>query len=266
MSSSLAQRILTAVVGLPIILAAIWLGGTWLLLIVLAATAIAGWEFYRLAGSATNSPPLVWLGILFVVAVVANAEFQLVAVEGLVAAVAVAPLIYLIIRRSEDPLISWAATVAGFLYVGFLTSHAVLLRNVDDGRDWLVFALLVTFATDTGAYAVGRLVGRHKMAPSISPNKTWEGAIGGVLGAVLAAWGLSVVFELPLAVWQAIALGGAVSIAGQLGDLSESMLKRRAGADESSHILPGHGGILDRLDSVVFTIPLVYYFVTGGGI
>ena len=173
-----------------------------------------------------------------------------------------------------------AATAAwllgGPVYVGFLLAHIPLLAQIGDtgdlagygygyelGRSWLIFALLTTFATDSGAYFVGRLTGRHKMAPNLSPGKTWEGAAGGLAAAVIAALLLSLLppqyLNLGLAWWQPALIGMAVGIAAQGGDLLESGLKRFAGVKDAGALFPGHGGMLDRLDSLLLTIPLVYY-------
>jgi phosphatidate cytidylyltransferase len=158
------------------------------------------------------------------------------------------------------------------MYVGFLLSHALMLREItvsgppDDvvvncGIEWLLFTLLTTFAVDTGAYLVGRAVGRRPMAPSISPNKTWEGSIGGFFSAVLAALALGLVFDLDIATWQLAVIGAVVGVVAQCGDLLESKLKRIADVKDSGSIIPGHGGLLDRLDSLLFSLPAVYYLI-----
>jgi phosphatidate cytidylyltransferase len=160
---------------------------------------------------------------------------------------------------------AWAWTFAGILYVGWLLGYIVALRGIEDGRNWVFYALFCTFGSDTAAFFIGRAIGRHKLAPSISPGKTWEGAIGGLLGAV----GVSFLFLLPTPVtltsqlnwWQAIILGLLVSIFGQVGDLVESLLKRNTGAKDSGTLIPGHGGILDRMDSIVFAVVVVYYWI-----
>ena len=147
----------------------------------------------------------------------------------------------------------------------FLLSHALVLREMGEsvnlGRDWLLFALLVTFATDTGAFLTGRAIGRYKMAPAISPNKTWEGAIGGFILAVLASLALGQLLNLELAHWQQGLIGATVGVVSQLGDLSESTLKRVSQVKDAGSIIPGHGGILDRVDSLVLSIPAVYYLL-----
>ena len=181
--------------------------------------------------------------------------------------------------------------MGGPVYVGFLLGHVMALAQVGDnfflayplefdilqfpdntyglGRNWLLFALLCTFATDTGAYLVGRTMGRHPMAPNISPNKTWEGAVGGFLGAVLAAALLERALNLGLGLpgwdsawnWQPLLIGATVGMVSQAGDLLESWLKRRSQVKDAGSLMPGHGGILDRLDSLLVTVPVVYYLL-----
>lgn len=169
--------------------------------------------------------------------------------------------------------------IAGPLYVGFLLAPALMLREItgsgiegleaglemegasDLGRSWLLFAVLVIFATDTGAYLVGRTVGSRPMAPNISPNKTWEGSLGGFAAAVAAALALGLVFDLEIPAWQQAVIGGVVGVVAQWGDLIESKLKRIADVKDAGSIIPGHGGLLDRLDSMFLALPAVYYLV-----
>lgn len=137
------------------------------------------------------------------------------------------------------------------------------LRSLDDGRNWVFLALFTNFGSDTAAFFAGRALGKHKLAPSISPGKTWEGAIAGILGAII----ISLLFtipsplSLPLGYGKAVVLGLLVSIFGQFGDLVESLFKRNMGVKDSGRLLPGHGGALDRIDSVVFAGVVVYYYV-----
>ena len=156
------------------------------------------------------------------------------------------------------------------VYVGFLLGHGLAMRDLGGdedalGRSWLLFTLLVVFACDTGAYAVGRLLGRHRMAPRVSPNKTWEGAAGGFAASVGVALLAGVVFELGVPVWQQAVTGAVASVAAQIGDLAESALKRAANAKDSGRIMPGHGGILDRMDSILFALPAVFYMLLALG-
>lgn len=154
-----------------------------------------------------------------------------------------------------------AATLGGVLYAGGLLFHAPLLRALEQGMEWVFFVLLVTFATDTAAFFVGRSLGRRPLAPRISPAKTWEGALGGIVAALAVAVALGGLLRLNAGVDELLALGALTAVAGQVGDLAESRIKRVAGVKDSSSLIPGHGGLLDRLDSIVLNLVVVYYFV-----
>jgi phosphatidate cytidylyltransferase len=146
-----------------------------------------------------------------------------------------------------------------------LLSYLVALRSLDGGRSWVFLAIFATFGSDSAAFLIGKTIGKNKLAPVVSPNKTWEGSIGGLLGAVI----ISLFFLLPTPVrltayvnwWQIIILGLMISVFGQLGDLVESLLKRNTGVKDSGNLFPGHGGMLDRMDSIVFAVVVVYYWV-----
>ena len=146
-------------------------------------------------------------------------------------------------------------------YIGVLLSFYVELRNMENGMCWVYLALLVTFASDISAYLVGRLWGRHKMAPYVSPKKTWEGAAGAVAGAVIVSLIIKFFFMPYISTWNAVLLGILISVIGQLGDLVKSLFKRNMTIKDSGNIFPGHGGFLDRTDSIVFAGALVYFFV-----
>jgi phosphatidate cytidylyltransferase len=163
-------------------------------------------------------------------------------------------------RNKENAFLSWIWTLTGILYIGWLLSHYVALRELDFGREWVLYALFVTFASDTFAYFIGKTWGRHQLSP-ISPKKTQEGALGGILGSVIISLLMVWLFKLPINYGYAILLGIAVSVFGQIGDLFESLFKRNMGIKDSGHSLPGHGGFLDRMDSIVFTGVIVYYYV-----
>lgn len=162
-----------------------------------------------------------------------------------------------------------ATTVFGIVYVAYLGSHLVLLRELpwlidrpyDLGARFVFLAFTVTWAADTGAYLVGKTIGRHALIPRISQSKTWEGAVGGVVFAALAGWVCAMTFAGFLHPVWGIVLGVMCSLIGLLGDLFESMLKRDAEIKDTSQIIPGHGGVLDRFDSLLFTVPLIYYFL-----
>lgn len=273
------QRSLTALVGIPILVGAIWLGAPWLTALVIAVGLVAVWEFYRMTPSGVGPLPIV-LGAAWVAAVLSGAQAAsgrdnfLIISGGVLATGSFAALLWFIaFYRDADGAgknyypSGFAYLVLGPVYVGFLLSHALVLREVglsggaDLGRDWLLFALLTTFAVDTGAYFVGRTAGRHAMAPGISPNKTWEGSVGGFASAVGAALVLGLLLDLEIPVWQQAVTGAVVGVVAQWGDLTESKLKRIADLKDAGSIIPGHGGLLDRLDSILFTIPAVYYLI-----
>ena len=236
---------------------------------------------YPVAEPAQSTPLPFPLGALWVIAFVIGgaaadspAHFTAISLGILICGAFVALLWLIAFYRGERWPVAAAYLVGGPLYLGFLLAHVLLLVQVGDaggsyelGRNWLLFALLVTFATDTGAYLTGRAIGRHPMAPSISPNKTWEGAVGGFVGAVGAAVLLDQFFNLGLAPtswftawnWQPPLIGATVGIVAQAGDLLESKLKRLSQVKDAGSLMPGHGGLLDRLDSLLITIPAVYY-------
>ncbi|MFZ3071630.1 MAG: phosphatidate cytidylyltransferase [Thermodesulfobacteriota bacterium] len=163
--------------------------------------------------------------------------------------------------------VSWVAIRSvSLLYLAVPFSHMVLLLGLYKGRYWLLFAFAIVWANDTCAYFTGRLIGRRPLSPVISPKKTVEGALGGIIGGVTVAFILNKVFSLGLGIIEGAALSvilGAVSI---LGDLVESMIKRDAGVKDSGTLIPGHGGVLDRLDSLVFTVPVLYYYLLWRGV
>ena len=220
---------------------------------------------------ATKLPALLGVAWAFAFVVAAQAtgapwEF-LAASVGVLLGGAFLALLWVIAYYQDRGWGAAAYLVGGPLYVGFLLSHAVALRGLDDGgalgRDWLLFAIATTFATDTGAFLVGRSLGRHRMAPNVSPGKTWEGALGGMVAAIAAATILGRVLTLGLPLWQPALLGAAVGVSSQLGDLLESRLKRISQVKDAGSIIPGHGGVLDRLDSLLLSLSTVYYAVVG---
>ena len=176
----------------------------------------------------------------------------------------IAALTWQMRQRRGSPTANWALTVTGGIYLGVAGAHFVLLRQLSNGQWWLLLALAGTWLADSGAYVIGRKFGVHKMTPSLSPKKSWEGLAGGVAFGVifnaLLAVVLSQVLNIYLPWWAGAVLGLIGALIGVLGDLSISMIKREVGAKDSGHIIPGHGGVLDRLDSLLFTIIVSYYF------
>jgi len=272
----LRKRVTTALWGIPLLVAAIWFDTPlpWFTILVAIWGVLAVFEFYRLV-AASKVPPLTYFGLPWTLLFILSGNSELLAILEphfnlnlltplLLTSAVLLSLIWLLRQaQNREAFAGWAWTVAGILYVGWLLSYLVALRGLDDGRNWVFFALFTTFASDTAAFFTGRAWGRRPLAPNISPGKTWEGAIGGIIGAII----VSLFFLLPTPLilhlhWgQAILLGLLVSIFGQLGDLVESLFKRNMGVKDSGQLIPGHGGILDRMDSIVFAGIVVYYYV-----
>ena len=252
----------------------------WFTIVVAIWGLLAAYEFYKMVAAA-KVPPLTYFGLIWTLLFILSPHFDYATITPLLLTSAVIlPLICRLWRPQEEAFTSWAWTVAGILYLGWLLSHFVALRGLETpsmppyagenlvfGRNLVFFAFFTTFASDTAAFFIGRALGRHRLAPHISPGKTWEGAIAGVCGAIIVSL-LPKLFTVDnpfylqdFVYWQAILLGVLVSIFGQLGDLIESLLKRNMGVKDSSQLIPGHGGFLDRIDSVVFAGVVVYYYV-----
>jgi phosphatidate cytidylyltransferase len=255
----LSYRILSAVILVPLVALLVYLGGVWFLALILVAFGIATWEYVSLVRKGERRPPyifalaLVWLIILDVY----RPEWSLLR-PGLALILALSLVWQLFQKDSTTPTEDWGLPVAGGLYLGWFGSHLILIRAMDNGLAWTSCALLAIWGTDTGAYFVGRTWGRHKMWPRWSPNKTWEGAFGGLVAgltcAVLMAW----LFRL--GIWHGLALGILIPTLTPFGDLAISMIKRQVGAKNSGHIIPGHGGLLDRIDSILFAAVIAYYY------
>ncbi len=270
--SELAQRVASAVVAVPVTLACVWFGDAPLATLLAAAAAVGAWEFYRMADAASGAQSLSRTGIVLaaLVPILVHAAARGLGQPPLAAAVVVvlALLAAAIWRRGADgrPLVAVATTVLGVLYVGVPLAYGYALRNFDyvvgraAGSALVMLPLLCTWASDIGAYAAGRTIGGAKLIPAVSPGKTISGAVGALaasaaVAAVYAPNVLRPVANLGFAPGRAILFGLLVSIAAQIGDLVESLLKRDAGVKDSSHLIPGHGGVLDRVDSLLFVLP-----------
>ena len=261
----LSLRLLTALVLLPPLFLLVWGGGLWFTFLALAAALLGVVEFYRL-GTPRGVHPKLPLGLLWTALLIFNAHYPPQDTLFLLPLILGATLLLylawaLAVEERRTALVNWTFTVAGPGYLGIALAHGVMLRQLEKGLGWILLVLLTTFATDTCAYFIGRALGRHPMAPRISPGKTWEGTIAGLLGAVGSAMLLSFFFDLPLSSWQALLLGAVVGAVAQLGDLGESLFKRVAQVKDTGRLLPGHGGLLDRLDSLVLTLIVVYHGV-----
>jgi phosphatidate cytidylyltransferase len=263
------KRVLSATVLLAIVFVVVWYGGPAFSIVLAAFAALGALEFFGMV-NLPKRHPLTIFGLIWVLLFILVAHFEEDYTPLLLAAAVGFSLMWLLFRPNiKEASLYWAWTLAGIIYVGWMLSHFIPLRaldgvsGIDIGRDWVLFALFTNIATDVAAFFVGRAWGKHNLATTISAKKTWEGTIAGFVAAIAtAAIMVAVLPNLEVHYWQAVSLGALVGIFAQLGDLSESILKRSAGRKDSGTLVPGHGGILDRMDSIIFTVVVVYYYVT----
>ena len=266
-------RFVTAAVGIPALALVVWMGGPIFTVAVAVIAAIGAFELCEMArsrGEAASRAAALTLTVALVLSSIvlstrpSTPEYVPLLTASIVIGIFAVIFLFAPLQRLRKRRLG--LTLAAAVYPGALLAHAPLLRGGDDGLEWVVFLLVITFATDTGAFFVGKAVGKRPLAPTISPGKTWEGAIGGFLAAVMTALVAARALGIGDSVPVIVVLGVLMGVLGQAGDLFESKLKRIAGVKESGRLLPGHGGVLDRLDSLVFNLALVYYFVIGGAL
>lgn len=258
-----ARRVYTAALLIPGIYAIIRYLPSWTFtLLVIAGGSIALYELFRIAFGERRNPLLVALGLATTALLIGRSHLTLpladLLVMGTLATVVAmlcssAPIEF----RFKDTTV----TLFGTLYIGLMLSSLVSTRALPSGEWLILFVAFVTWAGDTGAYYAGSLWGRHLLAPTVSPKKTMEGLLGGVVVAVGAALLAHAWFLPQVPLLDAVILGFLLTGAGLVGDLCESAMKRSAGVKDSGGILPGHGGMLDRLDSLLFTAPTFYYYM-----
>jgi phosphatidate cytidylyltransferase len=259
------KRLLTALLLLPPLYLLLQYGPPWaFLLLVCLAVLVGQWELYRMfaqAGVAPLKGAGYGLGALTVLAFYFRGE-------GMPEVIVLIPLGMLVlfvarfgtggeIRRAWQDVV---LTFFGVFYVAWMLGYLVRLRDLDGGVALLLLLFLVTWVGDSAAYYIGSTWGRRPLAPVISPKKTWEGAMGGFLAGLATTWGAGHLWLPPVSPAETLLLGAILGALTQLGDLAESLLKRGAGVKDSSALLPGHGGLLDTVDSLLFTSPALYYF------
>ena len=262
----MALRFTSAAVGFPLLLLVIWLGPPWFSLVVASVAAIGALELCHMASKRSHRP-VAFVAIIWTLALVTTAHIlsedlsNETTAQALVGIVVFSYLVWQVQHaRGRVNLRDWGTTAGIALLTGGFLCYAPNLRELDQGREWVFFLVIVTFATDTSAFVVGRNFGKRSLAPTISPGKTWEGAVAGLLGSMAVSAISSHLFDLNMSLTIALILGTLMGVVGQLGDLAESWLKRVTGVKDSGWLIPGHGGVLDRLDSIVFNLVLVYYF------
>lgn len=272
--SELGRRVIVALIGAPVVIGIIWLGGAPLATLVGGLAAVAAWELCRMARAAGHQPMgalAVVLAALLPLAVHAQVlgVVRIPLVAGVLAIIGVLGAAIWLRGVDGKPLGAAAVTVFAALYAGGTLSYAYALRYhnyaVGDlaGALVVIFPVALTWASDTGAYFSGRLIGGRKLIPSVSPGKTVAGAVGALVVTVVVAYGFMRLLLIPKAQlafspWGLVAFALTISVVAQIGDLAESLLKREAGVKDSGTLFPGHGGVLDRLDSLFFVLPAAF--------
>jgi phosphatidate cytidylyltransferase len=266
----LLKRILVAIVLLPIGVALILLGGLPYALMVALILGIAAWEYVQLfhAGGLRPSGVLVVAGTLLFAFARALSGFE--SSDWLVSLMVLASMAYHLVafeRGRDQSATDFAVTLAGILYMGWIGAYLISLRNLPEGKWWVLMVLPAVWLADSGAYFVGRSFGRHKMSPRLSPNKSWEGYLGGVLVATLGGALLAMVWSIwtgpgsDITPFRGAIMGFVLAVVTPLGDLGESMIKRQVGVKDSGKLLPGHGGAFDRIDSWLWAGVIGYYLI-----
>ena len=267
------KRVVTAAVLIPLVLLLVFLGPRWQWLFTLAVAtvaALAGWEFMGLAEKGGANPPraAVLVALLALFAVNFQWPDRTAAIFGILS---LGLLVYCTFLRPVEQVMADAATsIFCLLYVGFTLIAVVSLHEEANGPSLVAFLLCVVWAGDSVALYVGRAGGRHKLAPTLSPKKTWEGSMGSLAGSLLMAGGRiglaelltqwdSAVLSYPGDVWYWLGLAVVVNVAAQVGDLAESALKRSSGVKDSGSLIPGHGGVLARIDALLLAAPVLWY-------
>lgn len=266
---SLLLRVLSALVGIPIILGLLWAGGWVLFGGLLVLTVSASYELHRMLTGDGRRPLSLFslaLSLDFLLAAIVT-SWRVPLIEGGISILLLLTFTWLLVARKtlDGSLVDWALTMAVPFYIGWPLSLFLLLRGSShfsfSAGFWLMLVVIGgVWVFDSAAFFTGRFLGRHKLATLVSPSKTWEGVIGGMIGGIGATLLLTLPLHIPF--YHAIILGILISIAGQVGDLAESLLKRQTHVKDSSHLIPGHGGMLDRIDSQLFAVIVVYLYAS----
>lgn len=271
---SVGLRAITAFIGMPIVLAAVWLGGWWAFTLAALLVVLATYELHTMMLHEGYHPVILVslaLSFLFMAAAMLPQQRLPLLEIGISAALLLSFPILFFRAKLEGAMVDWSLTIAIAIYLGWPTSILLLLRGYQIGFSgglwWLLTLFGGVWGFDTGAFFAGHAFGRHKLAPLISPGKTWEGVFGGLIFSIAAALLFTTVpaffhWSAPLDVpwYLAVVLGLCVGVAATLGDLAESLIKRQTHVKDSGQFFPGHGGILDRIDSLLFAILVIYIF------
>jgi phosphatidate cytidylyltransferase len=259
------KRWITGLIAVPFLIFFIQKGGVWLFLLAAVAAELGLWEYYRIIFEeeeriASGLPIIGFFSVVFILFAAFKNAPDLVAVA--LAFNFLVSALFVILRFGTVPLVLKALMkqILGISYIPFFLSFLLLIHNSKDGIIWVYFLLAIIFAGDISALYIGSAYGRHKLSPSVSPGKTIEGSLGGLAANLFVGCLIKLIF-LPNLSWpQTLLFCLAIGLAGQVGDLFESVLKRSSQVKDSSSLLPGHGGILDRIDALLFAAPIAYFF------
>ncbi len=263
----MVSRTLIAIILVPVSIIIVWVGFPWFTIFTTLLSVICAYELVKMAQSWGDDPviPLalvISVGLTFSVPIIQESSTYNRALPPVIAVFSIISLLWLISRGNRRETCSkYVVSIAAGMFIGGCLSHVLLLRSISQGFEWTLFVMMVTFSMDTGALLVGKTIGNKPFAITISPSKTWEGAIAGFLIAIAISIAAVHILSLNLPFWHTFILGALIGIIGQVGDLSESKLKRIAGIKDSGKLLAGHGGLMDRLDSIIFNVIVVYYLV-----
>lgn len=275
--SNLTQRILTAIIGVPLLLLVFYFGSYYFLAFILLIVGFGSYEFFRLVDNKNLDSKKV-IGIVFCIILPIGAYFGYLYFIFLFTLVSIFTLFINLQKQDlSNTLIGAGTKFLGIVYIGWFLSHAILIRNINEsifpyidnaniknndiGFFWIVFVVACTFLNDSAAYFFGKYKGKIKLVPRLSPGKTVEGTVCGIFMALLCGIIINLIFSSPISYIWAMLLGFVVGVVAVLGDLIESMFKRSVSIKDSGGLLPGHGGVLDRFDSLILVFPVMYYLI-----
>lgn len=264
---SLIDRLLVVIILVPLGVGVISLGGISYNLVIAAILGIAAWEYDRLFRQGGYFPSRIILigGVILLALWRGFLQFQYnAAILCLLVMVTMAVHLHAYEKGRDQAAVDFSITLAGILYLGWLGSYLISLRALPDGKWWVMIGLPAIWIGDACAYFIGSRIGKHKMTTRLSPKKSWEGYAAGIIGATLGGWALAGLWRLAspgILPWYGALIGFVISVIAPLGDFGESMIKRLAGVKDSSHIIPGHGGVFDRIDSWLWACVICYYLV-----
>ncbi len=263
-----ATRIIVSIIAIPLIIIACIYGKIPFLIFVLGIGTISFWEFSEMVKN-KNAYTNFIVGVIGIFAIILNAYFKFLEFYNLFIAITIVLFLYELFRNKSSVILNVGATLLGIFYLGLFSSSILMIREYFSELEmfyseggYIVISIMVSiWVCDSAAFFIGSAFGKHKLFPRVSPNKSWEGAIAGFVFSVITMIAAKALVLDSISLNSAIIIGVIIGVIGQLGDLVESLIKRDAGVKDSSGIIPGHGGIFDRFDSLLLTAPVVYLYL-----